>query len=65
MMGNSAESERLLYHIARSLLEERDYGDLLTQVLDLTIEALHAERGCIIVREKDGFRATVARNFRN
>jgi len=65
MIEHSAEDERALYRIARSLLQEHDYGDLLTHVLDLTIQALRADRGCIVVRENDGYRATVARNFRN
>ena len=65
MTGTPAENDRILYQIARSLLQERDYGDLLAQVLDLTINALHADRGCIVVKENDEFRATAARNFRN
>src|SRR5215468_11824863 len=60
-----ASDERILYHIARSLLQERDYGDLLTYILDLIIQALQADRGCIVTRENDGYRATAARNFRN
>lgn len=61
----SAEATAVLYQIARNLLQERDYGELLTGVLDMTIQALGADRGCVVVRENDEFRASVARNFRN
>jgi len=59
------EEQLLLYRIARDLLNGRDYGDLLASVLDATIQALGADRGCIVVREGGQFRATVVRNFRN
>lgn len=57
----------LLYRVARALLDarEREYGELLATILDATIEALGADRGFIVVREEEGFRATVARNFRS
>jgi transcriptional regulator with GAF, ATPase, and Fis domain len=59
----------LLYRVARTLLEERDYGELLAELLDATIEVLGAERGFVVVREEDvagpRFRAAVARNFRS
>jgi len=61
----SVESERVLYQMARSLLHDRDYGELLSHVLDMTIQALKADRGCIVVRENGEYRATVAHNFRN
>ena len=60
-----AEAVTVLYQVARDLLQQGDYGDLLTSVLDLTIQALGADRGCIVVRENNEFRASVARNFRN
>jgi transcriptional regulator with GAF, ATPase, and Fis domain len=65
MISASAADAVLLYDIARNLLQEQDYGELLTSILDLTMQALGADRGCIVVREKEGFRASVARNFRN
>lgn len=65
MTDNSPDSINVLFGIARNLLQERDYGELLTNILDMTIQILGADRGCIMAREKDGFRATAARNFRN
>ncbi len=40
-------------------------GELLAHLLDATIQALGADRGCILVREEGRFRATSARNFRS
>jgi GAF domain-containing protein len=37
----------------------------LAELLDLTIQALGADRGCVVVREGTQFRASVARNFRS
>jgi len=65
MSDTSPDSTNVLYGIARSLLQEHDYGELLANVLDMTIQALGADRGCVVAREKGGFRATAARNFRN
>lgn len=59
----SAEELGLLYKVARSLLQERDYGELLSGVLETTMEALGADRGFVVVREGERFRAAVARNF--
>jgi transcriptional regulator with GAF, ATPase, and Fis domain len=61
----SPDTANVLYGIARNLLQERDFGELLTNILDMTIQALGADRGCVLAREKDGFHATTARNFRN
>ena len=61
---NSSEVQ-LLYQVARTLLSEHDYGELLASVLDVTIEGLGADRGLVVVPEGDGFRAAVARNFRH
>ncbi len=61
----NAEELSLLYAIARALGEERDYGELLTNLLDRTIESLGADRGFVLVRENGVFRAAVARNFRS
>jgi transcriptional regulator with GAF, ATPase, and Fis domain len=65
MSDTSPDSANVLYGIARNLLQEHDYGELLTNILDMTIQALGADRGCVVAREKGGFRATAARNFRN
>jgi transcriptional regulator with GAF, ATPase, and Fis domain len=61
----TADEQTLLYQLARSLLQERDYGQVLTALLDVTIQALGADRGCVVVREGEKFRATVARNIRS
>src|SRR5438874_5117781 len=61
----TAEESSLLYRVARTLLEDRDYGELLTNLLDRTIESLGADRGFVLVRENGLFRAAVARNFRS
>lgn len=65
MSQSSSERADVLYGVARSLLQERDFGELLASILDMTIQALGADRGCIVAREKGEFRATAARNFRN
>lgn len=65
MRDGSPDTANVLYNIARNLLQEHDYGELLTNILDMTIQALGAERGCVVSREKGEFRATAARNFRN
>src|SRR6266478_1976855 len=65
MTHTAPDSANVLYGIARNLLQEHDYGELLTNILDMTIQALGADRGCVVAREKGGFRATAARNFRN
>ena len=65
----SAEELTLLYRVARTLLDEREYGELLANLLDATIEGLKADRGFVVVREGDPsaatFRAAVARNFKS
>jgi transcriptional regulator with GAF, ATPase, and Fis domain len=61
----NAEELNLLYSLARTLGEDRDYGELLTSLLDRTIESLGADRGFVLVRENERFRAAVARNFRS
>jgi transcriptional regulator with GAF, ATPase, and Fis domain len=65
MSQTSPDTGNVLYGIARNLLQEHDYGELLTNILDMTIQALGADRGCIVAREKGKFRAAAARNFRN
>jgi transcriptional regulator with GAF, ATPase, and Fis domain len=61
----TADELNVLYTIARSLGDERQFGELLKTVLDKTIEGLGADRGFILVREDGQFRAAVARNFRS
>ena len=61
----TSKEQAFLYSIARDLLNGRDYGDLLASLLDATIQALGADRGCIVVYEGGKFRATVERNFRS
>ncbi len=61
----TAEERNLLYRIARNLLKDRDYGELLAELLDDTIQALGADRGCVVVREGTQFSASVSRNFRS
>jgi sigma-B regulation protein RsbU (phosphoserine phosphatase) len=55
----------LLYRVSRALLKEGEYGELLSGVLDTLIEGLGADRGFVVVREAQEFRATAARNFRS
>src|SRR5258706_7391632 len=59
----NADELTLLYKIARALGEDRDYGELLTNLLDRTIESLGADRGFVLVRENGSFRAAVGRQF--
>ncbi len=65
----SAEELGLLYRVARTLLGEREYGELLADLLDATINGLSADRGFVVVRESGAggvaFRAAVARNFKS
>jgi len=56
---------QLLYGISQSLLQDRDYGELLATILDATIEGLGAERGFVLLHEQGSFRPVVARNFRS
>ncbi len=55
----------LLYRVSRALLNEGEYGELLSGLLDALIEGLGADRGFVVVREGTEFRATTARNFRS
>ncbi len=71
-MGDEAfnsEELSLLYRVAQMLLHEREYGELLGDLLDVTIEGLGADRGFVVVREESPrgstFRAVVARNFKS
>jgi transcriptional regulator with GAF, ATPase, and Fis domain len=58
-----AADTSLLYRVAQTLLQEREYGELLASLLDTLIEGLGADRGFVVVREGGRFRAAVARNF--
>src|SRR5258706_13275779 len=62
--SNPSETE-LLYDLARTLLCERDYGELLAALLDAAIEGFGADRGFVVVREDGAFRAAVSRNFKS
>ncbi len=63
-MGNfNSQQLKLLHEVARTLLAESDYGELLAQLLDALIEGLGAGRGFVVVREQGAFQAAVARNF--
>lgn len=54
MSAKAAEfnSEELaqLHRVARALLSDREYGELLADLLDTTIEDLRADRGFVVVR---------------
>ncbi len=52
-----------LYRVARALLREGDYGQILEAVLDTAIDALGADRGFILVRGEQGYRVAAARRF--
>jgi transcriptional regulator with GAF, ATPase, and Fis domain len=55
----------LLYRVSRTLLQDGEFGELLSGLLDTLIEELGADRGFVIVREDGEFRSTTARNFRS
>ena len=61
----NAEELQLLHRVAHCLLREGEYGELLHDLLDLTITALGATRGFVLAREGTKVRATAARNFRS
>ena len=61
----NADELALLHRVARLLLREGERGELLAALLDAVIEGLGADRGFVVVREGQQFRATVARNFRS
>src|SRR5690349_2605192 len=51
------------YTVARTLLREGDYGQVLNAVLDTAIEAIGADRGFILVRDGAGYGVAAARKF--
>jgi transcriptional regulator with GAF, ATPase, and Fis domain len=60
-----AEHLNLLYRVSRTLLQEGEYGELLSGLLDTLIEGLGADRGFVVVCEAGELKATAARNFRS
>ncbi len=61
----------LLHRVAKGLLLEREYGELLAGLLDTAIEGLGADRGFVVLPAEDagageapGYRAAVARNYK-
>ena len=59
----SVDEMRLLFRVSKKLLTERSYGELLDDVLEVTIDGFGAERGCVVVRDEGHLRAATARNF--
>jgi transcriptional regulator with GAF, ATPase, and Fis domain len=59
----NAEETELLYGLAQKLLQDRDYGEVLSTLLEGVIEALRAERGFILLHQDGALRAVVARNY--
>lgn len=59
----SADEMRLLFRVSKKLLTERSYGELLDDVLQVTMDGFGAERGCVVVRDEGHLHATTARNF--
>jgi Nif-specific regulatory protein/two-component system response regulator HydG len=55
----------LLYGVAQTLLAESDYGELLARLLDAAIDGFGADRGFVVVREGNSFRAAVSRHFKS
>jgi Nif-specific regulatory protein/two-component system response regulator HydG len=53
----------LLYRIAQTLLTERDYGELLSTLLEETVAALGADRGFVLIREEGTLQVSAASNF--
>ncbi|MEO0100811.1 MAG: sigma 54-interacting transcriptional regulator [candidate division WOR-3 bacterium] len=58
--------ERLsvLHQIATTINSILDYGELLEKIMDLCLETLNAERGVIVLKEKDTFLPVTARDKR-
>ncbi len=61
----NAEEVSLLYRVARTLLRERDFGELLSDLLDDVIDCFGADRGFVILKEGENYGAVAARNFRS
>jgi transcriptional regulator with GAF, ATPase, and Fis domain len=56
---------KLLYGVSQMLLQDCDYGELLSTILDATIDGLGAERGFVLLQENGEFGAVTARNYRS
>jgi transcriptional regulator with GAF, ATPase, and Fis domain len=71
-MEFTPEESGLLYRVAQGLLREREYGELLADVLDTAIDGLGADRGFVVVAGENAngpgeaapYRAAVARNYK-
>ena len=61
--ATSPANVSVLYTVARTLLREGDYGQVLNAVLDTAIEAIGADRGFIVVRNGTGYGVAAARKF--
>jgi Nif-specific regulatory protein len=61
MTGISKERLEILHNIATIINSITDYKDLLEKIMDLCLETLKAERGVIVLKEKEGFVPVVAR----
>lgn len=61
--ARAAYDVAILYRVARELLREGDYGQILDAVLDASIDALGADRGFVVVRGEKGYRIAAARRF--
>jgi transcriptional regulator with GAF, ATPase, and Fis domain len=61
--GTAPANVSVLYTVARTLLREGDYGQVLNAVLDTAIEAIGADRGFIVVRNGGGYGVAAARKF--
>ncbi|MEO0092945.1 MAG: sigma 54-interacting transcriptional regulator [candidate division WOR-3 bacterium] len=57
----SKERLEILHHIATIINSIPDYKVLLEKIMDLVLETLHAERGIIVLKQKEGFVPVVAR----
>lgn len=54
---------KTLYKISQIINSIMDYNELLDRIMDLAIENLSAERGVIVLKEKDKLVPVVAREF--
>jgi len=61
MTNLSKERLEILHNIATIINSITDYKDLLEKIMDLCLETLKAERGVIVLKEKEGFVPVVAR----
>ncbi|MEO0102157.1 MAG: sigma-54-dependent Fis family transcriptional regulator [candidate division WOR-3 bacterium] len=55
----------VLHQIATTINSILDYKELLERIMDLCLEALNAERGVIVLKEKDDFVPVTARDKRS